>query len=265
VEAVFRSEIFRIFSGGFLQTSSAFRQKSAGNHRKKSENFRLEYCFHKNHRNYPETAVSRPDCSTWVNIEKFLKEYSNGNLTSLNNNSNSSSIAPILRPISATATLVPISTSKTNNRSSASKKHKINSCTTVLNKHTSSTSSIDSLQDVISPIATHEHQTDLINQQIPTPILSPRACKNSDLLNRSLVTSATIDPATKLMELFNGKIPPFTNTNGSTGQVIISFKSVTLKDRIQDLPELTWSIGKHTEASSTYRHVRQSLRCSKLP
>jgi hypothetical protein len=33
--AVFRSEIVRILSGGFLSTSCAFRQEPAGNHRKK--------------------------------------------------------------------------------------------------------------------------------------------------------------------------------------------------------------------------------------
>lgn len=30
--------------------------------------FRREYCFHKNHRNYPELAVSIPYCSTWVAV-----------------------------------------------------------------------------------------------------------------------------------------------------------------------------------------------------
>ncbi|CAF1196978.1 unnamed protein product [Rotaria sordida] len=97
----------------------------------------------------------------------YAQEYSNGNLTSLNNintinnNSNSSLTTPAL---------VPISTSKTNHGSSISKKRKINSSTTVLNKRTSSTPLIDSLQDAISSIATDEHQTSLINQQITTPI-----------------------------------------------------------------------------------------------
>ncbi|CAF3619524.1 unnamed protein product [Rotaria sordida] len=101
------------------------------------------------------------------NIEEFLKEYSNGNLTSLNNintinnNSNSSLTTPAF---------VPMSTSKTNHGSSISKKRKINSPTTVLNKRISSTPLIDSLQDAISSIATDEHQTSLINQQITTPI-----------------------------------------------------------------------------------------------
>jgi hypothetical protein len=36
IEAVFRSEIDRIFSARFLPASCAFRQESAGNHRKKS-------------------------------------------------------------------------------------------------------------------------------------------------------------------------------------------------------------------------------------
>ncbi|CAF2936876.1 unnamed protein product [Rotaria sp. Silwood2] len=82
--------------------------------------------------------------------KRWLAEYSNGNLTSLNNintinnNSNSSSTTPVL---------IPLSTSK---------KRKINS-TSVLNKRTSSTSSIDSLQHAISPISTDKYQTGLIN------------------------------------------------------------------------------------------------------
>jgi hypothetical protein len=44
MEAVFRPEIVRIFSDGFLSTSCAFRQEPAGNHPKI---FRREYCFHK--------------------------------------------------------------------------------------------------------------------------------------------------------------------------------------------------------------------------
>jgi hypothetical protein len=39
VEAVFRPEIYWIFSGGFLSISCAFRQEPVGNHRKKSEKF----------------------------------------------------------------------------------------------------------------------------------------------------------------------------------------------------------------------------------
>jgi hypothetical protein len=47
IEAVFQLEIFRIFSGGFLSTSCAFRQEPVGNHRQKSRKFPAEYCFHK--------------------------------------------------------------------------------------------------------------------------------------------------------------------------------------------------------------------------
>ncbi|CAF5221327.1 unnamed protein product, partial [Rotaria magnacalcarata] len=49
--------------------------------------------------------------------------------------------------------------------------------------------------------------------------LFQHACKKSDLLNRSLLASMNIDPATKLMELFNGKIASFTNANGAAGQL----------------------------------------------
>jgi len=169
------------------------------------------------------------------NIEEFLKEYSNGNLTSLNpinHNSNSSSSTP--------PTLVPISIQKTNNRLSTSKKRKSISNTSVpiLVKRTSSTSSIDSSTGAISPISTDEQQTDLINQQTISSSgslvcslcdyvavskeglgvhLFQHACKKSDLLNRSVLTNTTMDPATKLLELFNGKIGPF---NGTIGQVL---------------------------------------------
>ncbi|CAF4804818.1 unnamed protein product, partial [Rotaria socialis] len=111
-------------------------------------------------------------------------------------------------------------------------------------KRTSSISSMDSSSGAISPISSDEHQMD--NQQITTPTSVPsssislvctlcdyvaaskeglgvhlfqHACKKSDLLNRSLLASMNIDPATKLMELFNGKIASFTNANGIAGQV----------------------------------------------
>ncbi|CAF3968034.1 unnamed protein product [Rotaria sp. Silwood2] len=178
------------------------------------------------------------------NIEEFLKEYSSGNLTSLNttnNNSNSSSSTP--------PTLVPTpSIQKTNTCSTTSQKRKItlNTSVPIHVKRTSSTSSMDSSTDAISPISNDEHQIDLLNQQTTPPIsisstsvplvctlcdyvaaskeglgvhLFQHACKKSDLLNRSLLASMTIDPATKLMELFNGKIGPFTNASGATGQL----------------------------------------------
>jgi len=154
------------------------------------------------------------------NIEEFLKEYSNGNLNNINSNS------------------PPPSTPKNHTRPPASKKRKTAPTTTtpVVVKRTSSTSSIGSSATAMSPISNDEHQTDSINQQTTpsTPLvcslcdyvaaskeglgvhLFQHACKKSDLLNRSLLASATVDPATKLMELFNGKMGPFNN-----GQVII--------------------------------------------
>ncbi len=47
VEAVFRPKTDQIFTSGFLPTSRTFQQEPAGNHGKRSENFRSEYCFHK--------------------------------------------------------------------------------------------------------------------------------------------------------------------------------------------------------------------------
>jgi len=43
MEAVFWPEIVRIFSGGFLPTSCAFRQERVA---KNPDNFWPEYCFH---------------------------------------------------------------------------------------------------------------------------------------------------------------------------------------------------------------------------
>jgi hypothetical protein len=70
MEAVFLPEIVRIFSGGFLSTSCDFRQETAGNHRKKSENVPAGILLPQNHRNYPEPAVSGPGCSTWEIYEQ---------------------------------------------------------------------------------------------------------------------------------------------------------------------------------------------------
>ena len=162
-------------------------------------------------------------------IEEFLKEYSSGNLSSLNttNNNNSNSTA------STPPTLVPNAIQKSNTRLSTSKKRK----STALVKRASSTSSIDSSPGVISPISTDEHQMDSLNQPTTSaPLvcslcdyvaaskeglgvhLFQHACKKSDLLNRSILTGTTMDPTVKLMELFNGKIGPF--TGAATGQVI---------------------------------------------
>ncbi|CAF3764315.1 unnamed protein product [Adineta steineri] len=161
------------------------------------------------------------------NIEEFLKEYSNG---IINNNTNSNSPPPTMTTTG--------SSSKNTTRPPASKKRKTapTIATTPLVKRTSSTSSISSSAAAMSPISNDEHQLDSMNQQTSTPSNMPstplvcslcdyvaaskeglgvhlfqHACKKSDLLNRSLLASATVDPATKLMELFNGKIGPFNN------------------------------------------------------
>ena len=159
------------------------------------------------------------------NIEEFLKEYSNGNLNNPINNNNTNSNSPP-------------STPKNNSRPSASKKRKTapttTSTTSVVVKRTSSTSSIGSSNAAMSPISNDEHQIDQQTSTVPsstpsTPLvctlcdyvaaskeglgvhLFQHACKKSDLLNRSLLAGATADPATKLMELFNGKIGSFNN------------------------------------------------------
>ncbi|CAF5218652.1 unnamed protein product, partial [Rotaria magnacalcarata] len=112
--------------------------------------------------------------------------------------------------------------------------------TPVIAKRTSSTSSMGSSGAAMSPISNDERQIDSMNQQTTTPSSTPslplvcslcdyvaaskeglgvhlfqHACKKSDLLNRSLLASATVDSTTKLMELFNGKLGSFNN-----GQVI---------------------------------------------
>ncbi|UJR31053.1 hypothetical protein I4U23_018563 [Adineta vaga] len=167
------------------------------------------------------------------NIEEFLKEYSNGIIS---NNTNSNSPPPTMTTGSTTMTTG--STTKNHSRPPASKKRKTApTATAPAVKRTSSTSSIGSSAAAMSPISNDEHQTDSMNQTtmsmpsvVPsTPLvctlcdyvavskeglgvhLFQHACKKSDLLNRSLLASATVDPATKLMELFNGKIGPFNN------------------------------------------------------
>ncbi len=62
------------FSGGFLPTFCAFRQEPGGKHWKKSEKFPGGILVPQNHRNYPEPAVSGPDCSTWVITTKMSGE-----------------------------------------------------------------------------------------------------------------------------------------------------------------------------------------------
>ncbi len=73
MEAVFRPENFRIFSGGFLPTSCAFQQEAGGKHWKKSEKFPAGILLPQNHRNYPKPAVSGPDCTTWVHPTRSAK------------------------------------------------------------------------------------------------------------------------------------------------------------------------------------------------
>lgn len=164
------------------------------------------------------------------NIEEFLKEYSSGNLSTLNPtttttlNINSSHSPPTLVQKS--------STTNNSNRGSASKKRK---SAPSLVQRTASLSSVESSQDMISPISTDDQQLDPLNSSASNlPLvctlcdyvavskeglgvhLFQHACKNSDLLNRSLLASATMDPTAKLMELFNGKLGPFA---GATGQL----------------------------------------------
>jgi len=138
------------------------------------------------------------------NMEEFLKEYSNGNTNPIHN----SPPPPVSRP-------------------PTSKKRKT-APTPVVVKRTSSTSSVGSSAVAMSPISNDEHQTDSMNQSTPLVCslcdyvaaskeglgvhLFQHACKQSDLLNRSLLASTTtVDPTTKLMELFNGKLTSFTN------------------------------------------------------
>ncbi len=66
METVFRPEIFRIFFGGFLPTSFAFRQEPGGKYWKKSDKFPAGILLPQNHRNRPEPVVSGPDCSNWI-------------------------------------------------------------------------------------------------------------------------------------------------------------------------------------------------------
>ncbi|CAF4764226.1 unnamed protein product, partial [Rotaria socialis] len=168
------------------------------------------------------------------NIEEFLKEYANGNMNNpTNNNNNPTSNSP---PPSITTGAAQ----KTNTRSSKKRKTAPTTNTPVIVKRTSSTSSMGSSGAAMSPISNDERQIDSTNQQTTTPLSTPslplvcslcdyvaaskeglgvhlfqHACKKSDLLNRSLLASATVDSTTKLMELFNGKLGSFNN-----GQVI---------------------------------------------
>ncbi len=57
--------------GFFLVDSCAFRQELGGKDWKKSEKFPAGILLPQNHRNYPEPAVSEPDCSTWVATHNF--------------------------------------------------------------------------------------------------------------------------------------------------------------------------------------------------
>jgi hypothetical protein len=52
-------------TGNRWKTEAVFRQESDGKHGKKSENFLVGILLSQNHQNYPEPAVSGPDCLTW--------------------------------------------------------------------------------------------------------------------------------------------------------------------------------------------------------
>ncbi|CAF2056033.1 unnamed protein product [Rotaria magnacalcarata] len=163
------------------------------------------------------------------NIEEFLKEYANGNMNNPTNNNNPTSNSP---PPSITTG----SAQKNNARPSKKRKTAPTTNTPVIAKRTSSTSSMGSSGAAMSPISNDERQIDSMNQQTTTPSSTPslplvcslcdyvaaskeglgvhlfqHACKKSDLLNRSLLASATVDSTTKLMELFNGKLGSFNN------------------------------------------------------
>ncbi|CAF1054484.1 unnamed protein product [Rotaria sp. Silwood1] len=206
------------------------------------------------------------------NIEEFLKEYSNGNI---NNNPTSNSPPPPPPPSSSSTTTG--STPKTNPRPSASKKRKTAPTTTtapVIVKRTSSTSSIGSSGPAMSPISNDERQIDSMNQQTTITTASStnsslplvcslcdyvaaskeglgvhlfqHACKKSDLLNRSLLASATVDSTTKLMELFNGKIGPF--SNGQLSDFIAPYQQF-----------LTQQIQSHLSSASTLSSIPTSV------
>ncbi len=74
MKVVFRTENFRLFSGGFLPTSCTFLQELVGKHWKKSEKFPARILLPQNHRNYPEPAVSGPDSSTWGLIKRKFNQ-----------------------------------------------------------------------------------------------------------------------------------------------------------------------------------------------
>ncbi|CAF0903919.1 unnamed protein product [Adineta ricciae] len=162
------------------------------------------------------------------NIEEFLKEYSSGNLSSLNLTSNNSNVLSSTPP-----TLVPNSTQKANARPSRSKKRKSMSNTS-LPAHVKRTSSVSSNDSSAGALSSDEHQIDAASMSLACSLcdfvavskeglgvhLFQHACKKSDLLNRSMLTNMSLDPTTKLLELFNGKIGPFaTNTNGVSPQL----------------------------------------------
>ncbi len=71
MEAVFRPEIVRIFSGGFLCFQAGTDRKSS----EKAENFPAGILLPQNYRNYQEPVVFGPVCSTWEVIQKFLKSH----------------------------------------------------------------------------------------------------------------------------------------------------------------------------------------------
>ncbi len=77
LEAVFRPEIVRIFSGGFLSNSCVFRQELAGNHRKKSEKFQAGILLpcSSDFRCFP--AETGPYLLTWVVNVIFIRYHYN--------------------------------------------------------------------------------------------------------------------------------------------------------------------------------------------
>ena len=148
------------------------------------------------------------------NVEEFLKEYANGTLPTNTVPQNSNSVS-----------------SKASTRQTNSKKRKVSTTTSILAQRRSSASSMDSSADAISPVSIDEPANNTLVCSLCDYVAASKeglgvhlfqhACKKSDLLNRSLLASATMDPTAKLIELF-----------GSSGQV----RRVSDESRSSPLP-----------------------------
>jgi len=79
--------------------------------------------------------------------------------------------------------------------------------------------------------------------------------KKSDLLNRSLFNSATIDPTTKLMELFNGKIGPFSGTTGQLNDFLGPYQHFLTQQIQSHLSSSTSSNLHHYHLDNNNNHA----------